>query len=107
MKDENKKVDKVVKEMVDVKYNDEEKTRIREIAFIIFTFIFVGLEFLFYNLTFKGSDFIVQLWMGAATGCFVVALQETAKHEEYKIRRKMMEQMKNDENIEQYENADQ
>ena len=50
MKDENKKVDKVVKEMVDVKYNDEEKTRIREIAFIIFTFIFVGLAFLFYNL---------------------------------------------------------
>ena len=59
-------------------------------TFIVMTCVFVVIATLLFNyngeLLGKWSDFLSQLCIGAATGCFVVALQETVKDEENKIK---------------------
>ena len=68
------------------------KTKIRKITFTIMTCVFVVIAILLFD--YKGeflgkwSDFLSQLCIGAATGRFVVALQETVKDEENKIKQK-------------------
>ena len=68
------------------------KTKIRMFTFIFMTCVFVVIATLLFNYNGefigKWSDFLCQLCIGAATGCFVVALQETVKDEEDKINQK-------------------
>ena len=68
------------------------KTKIRRLTFIVMTLVFVTLAVLFFACDWKflgkWSDFMSQLCIGAATGCFVVALQETVKEEEEKLDKK-------------------
>ena len=75
-----------------MKKRNWSKTKIRRISFTFMTFIFVAVAAIFFNcecrLLGKWSEFISQLSIGAATGCFVVALQESVKEEEYKINAK-------------------
>ena len=68
------------------------KTKIRMFTFVFMTCVFIVAAALLFSyngeLLGKWSEFLSQLCIGAATGCFVVALQETVKDEEDKINQK-------------------
>ncbi len=68
------------------------KTKIRRITFTVMTFIFVAVAALLYICEWqflgKWANFMSQLCIGFATGCFVVALQETVREEENRIEAK-------------------
>ena len=74
------------------KRNKWSKTKIRMFTFIFMTCIFILVAALLFNyngeLLGKWSEFLYQLCIGAATGCFVVALQENVKEAENKIKNK-------------------
>ncbi len=73
------------------------KTKIRRLTFIVVTLVFVTLAVLLFACDWeflgKWSDFMSQLCIGAATGCFVVALQEVVKEEEEKLENKGKEKL--------------
>lgn len=68
------------------------KSKIRRYTFITMTCVFIVAAVLLFasNLEILGkwSDFMSQICIGAATGCFVVALQETVYDEEQIIDQK-------------------
>ena len=74
------------------------KAKIRRITFLIITLVLITIAAIFYNCNFeilgKWSDFISQICIGAATGCFVVVLQESVKEEENKIAAKNRKEKK-------------
>ncbi len=78
------------------------KTKIREYTFIVMTYVFIVAATLLFasdlEILGKWSDFLCQLCIGAATGCFVVALQETVNNEELtKIIKELKTKIYNDE----------
>ena len=76
----------------ETKKQGRSKTKVRRITFIVLTCVFVVAATLLFackcKFLGKWSDFMSQLCVGAATGCFVVALQEVVKEEEEKLEKK-------------------
>lgn len=89
-KEKNAIIDEIANEVTEEVLNenlgDVFFNKVRERSFIFLTFVFAGLSVVFYFLKFQASDLLMQLFIGFATGCFVVVMQEIAKKEGYKKR---------------------
>lgn len=92
--DFEKVIDNMSEELLNEYYNEPFFNKVRKWTFIFFTFLFGGLAVLFYFLKFQSADLFMQMCIGAATGCFVVAMQEIAKQEEYRKKQKEKAKLK-------------
>lgn len=92
MKSKDVDFEKVIDDIVEKSLNDKLGeiyfNKVRKRSFIVLTFVYAAIALLFYFLKLRGADFIMQLFIGFATGCLVVAGQEIAKEEEYKKEKK-------------------
>lgn len=87
-KQENGIVDKDSSDNVNKELSKMIWCRNREITFFIMTLIFVGIAIILYFASFYVAPLLMQLCVGAATGCFVVTLQEDAQCQQYKFENK-------------------
>ena len=93
-KEKDKTIDKIVDETIDKELKKINSYKTREIVFAVMTCIFVTGAVLLYFANFHTASLFMQLCLGAATGCFVVAMQEAVLDQQQKNEQKIREKIK-------------